>query len=153
MKDALADALRILENAGITPEDLADAALELWVPHPGVETREEARRVFDRELRHALEDPNVGMLIKAAALLEEYRDELPGVSPEEYDSDLAFIVADEVLGLSVAQYVAGYKGMFECIRFDKEKPGVLAELGPFLDDVVAGLVGGVSSNMYSRGPE
>jgi hypothetical protein len=41
--------------------------------------------------------------------------------------------------------------MFEFVRFDKQKPGILAELGPFMDDVIGGLIGGVSANMYTRG--
>jgi len=36
------------------------------------------------------------------------------------------------------------------LRFDKLKPGIIKELGPFMDDVIAGLIGGVSSSMYTR---
>ncbi len=53
--------------------------------------------------------------------------------------------------MSISTYIAGHKGMFEYVRFDKLKPGVIKELGPFMDDVVAGLIGGVSSSMYTRG--
>ena len=55
-----------------------------------------------------------------------------------------------MLGNSIANYISGSKGMFEFVRYDKQKPGILAGLGPFMDDVIGGLIGGVSSNMYSR---
>jgi len=59
-------------------------------------------------------------------------------------------VADEVIGMSIAKYISGDKGMFEFVRLDKSKPGILAKMGPFMDDVLAGLIGGVSANMYTR---
>ena len=46
--------------------------------------------------------------------------------------------------------MGGYKGLFDYVRYDKAKPGILSRLGPFMDDVVAGLIGGVSANMYTR---
>ena len=68
----------------------------------------------------------------------------------DYDNDHACLIADEVLGLSIAKYIGGYKGLFDYVRYDKAKPGILGKLGPFMDDVIAGLIGGVSSNMYTR---
>lgn len=76
---------------------------------------------------------------------------LPNLSKKSYEKDLTFIIADEVLGTSIATYISGSKGAFEFVRYDKQKPGILANLGPFMDDVIGGLIGGVSSNMYSRG--
>lgn len=75
---------------------------------------------------------------------------MPNISRSSYEKDLTFIIADEVLGTSIARYISGDKGMFEFVRFDKKKPGILAELGPFMDDVIGGLIGGVSANMYTR---
>ncbi|MEZ5336115.1 MAG: hypothetical protein R2741_13235 [Methanolobus sp.] len=34
----------------------------------------------------------------------------------------------------------------------KQKPGILSELGPFMDDIIGGLIGGVSANMCPQGP-
>ncbi|MDF1534548.1 MAG: phosphatidylglycerophosphatase A, partial [Methanosarcinaceae archaeon] len=76
---------------------------------------------------------------------------LPNISVNSYEKDLTFIIADEVIGMSIAKYISGDKGMFEYVRFDKEKPGILSKMGPFMDDVIAGLIGGVSANMYTRG--
>nr|WP_321498157.1 alpha-ribazole phosphatase CobZ [uncultured Methanolobus sp.] len=146
------DIIEILEEEGITVQMLVDAALELYAPHPGLETRELAEEKFLRELDIAVSDPNLCLLIYSGILLEKEGREgrLPNISRSSYEKDLTFIIADEVLGMSISKYISGDKGMFEFVRFDKQKPGILAELGPFMDDIIGGLIGGVSANMYTR---
>ena len=146
------DILETLNTYGITEDAIIDAAMELYVPHPGLETEELARGAFKRELDFALSDPNLRILVYAATLLEEEgeNDRLPGITTQEFKRDPVYLIADEVLGIAIAKYIGGYKGMFEFTRFDQNKPGILGKLGPFLDDAIAGLIGGVSSNMYSR---
>ncbi len=145
--------MSVLEEAGISRELLVSAALELYVPHPGVENKDIAQQVFERELKLALSDPNLCILLYAGILLEKegMKGELPGMSKETFEKDLTYLIVDEVLGMSIAKYISGDKGIFEYVRFDKLKPGILSTLGPFMDDVIAGLIGGVSANMYSRG--
>ncbi|MBP2030185.1 alpha-ribazole phosphatase CobZ [Methanohalophilus levihalophilus] len=152
-KDNTRDILEILKKEGVTVEAMVDSALSLYTPHPGLETREIAENLFLRELKIAVSDPNLCMLIYAGILLEREgrAGQLPNISPDSYERDLTFIIADEVLGMSISKYISGDKGMFEFVRFDKQKPGILAELGPFMDDIVGGLIGGVSANMYTRG--
>ncbi len=147
--------MNVLEEAGISEEVLVSTALELYVPHPGVENKEIAKKVFKRELELALTDPNLCILLYAGMLLEKEgeKGELPGMSKETFNKDLTFLIVDEVIGMSIAKYISGDKGIFEYVRFDKLKPGVLSKLGPFMDDVIAGLIGGASANMYSRGKE
>ncbi|MCQ8903639.1 MAG: alpha-ribazole phosphatase CobZ [Methanothrix sp.] len=146
------DIVEVLRDEGITVDDIVATALELYVPHPGVETREKADAVFRSELNIALSDPNLALLIYAGVLLEERgrMKMLPNLRGEDYERDLTYLIADEVLGMSIAKYIGGYKGTFEYVRYDKAKPGILARLGPFMDDVIGGLIGGVSSNMYTR---
>ena len=142
----------MLKSRGITEEEIISAAMELYFPHPGVETRERAEAVFRREMNLALSDPNLALLIYAALLLEVEgeRRNLPNLKPSDYENDLTCLIADEVIGLSIAKYVGGYKGLFDYVRYDKAKPGILSRLGPFLDDALAGLIGGVSANMSTR---
>jgi len=142
----------VLRGMGITMDDVVAAALELYFPHPGVETREKAEAVFRREMDLALSDPNLALLIYAGVLLEGEGKKacLPNLLPSDYENDLTCLVADEVLGLSIAKYIGGYKGLFDYVRYDKAKPGLLGSLGPFMDDCIAGLIGGVSANMYTR---
>ena len=151
--DAPLDIRDILAEEGITVQMLIDTALELYVPHPGIETREKAEEVFLGELDLALSDPNLCLLIYSGILLEKEgrKGHLPNISRSSYEKDLTFIIADEVLGMSISRYISGDKGTFEFVRFDKQKPGILSKLGPFMDDVIGGLIGGVSANMYTRG--
>lgn len=147
--------MKVLEEADLPEEALVLAAMELYVPHPGVETKEIAEYVFKRELKHALSDPNLCILLYAGMLLEKAgeKGELPGMNKETFNKDLTFMIVDEVIGMSIAKYISGDKGIFEYVRFDKLKPGILSKLGPFMDDVIAGLIGGASANMYSRGKD
>jgi alpha-ribazole phosphatase CobZ len=142
----------ILERRGISADDIVSTAFELYFPHPGVETREKAQTIFKRELDLALSDPNLAILIYAGVLLESEGEKknLPNLQQSHYDCDLTCLIADEVLGMSIAKYIGGYKGVFDYVRYDKAKPGILGTLGPFMDDVIGGLIGGVSSNMYTR---
>ena len=147
------DIIDILGDDGITADMLLETAMKLYVPHPGIETQELAEKQFRKELKIALSDPNLCILIYSGILLERegVAGTLPNISVSSYEKDLTFIIADEVIGMSIAKYISGDKGMFEYVRFDKEKPGILSRMGPFMDDVIAGLIGGVSANMYTRG--
>lgn len=147
------DIIDVLEEEGITVDMLVDTALELYAPHPGLETREIAEERFRRELEIAVSDANLCLLIYSGILLERdgEKGKLPNISRSSYEKDLTFIIADEVIGMSIAKYISGDKGIFEFVRFDKQKPGILSKLGPFMDDIIGGLIGGVSANMYTRG--
>ena len=149
---AMRDIRDVMRENGLSEDDIVSSAMQLYFPHPGVETRERAEAVFRREMDLALSDPNLALLIYAGILLEEEgkSGNLPALSSSDYENDLTFLIADEVLGLAIAKYIGGYKGLFDYVRYDKAKPGLLSRLGPFMDDVVAGLIGGLSANMYTR---
>ena len=146
---SLADRLR---ERGVAVDDMVEAALQLFVPHPGVESREKASEILREELMELMEDPNIASLVVAGLRLEEdgARGLIPGLPASSYAKDPVFLVADEVLGMAIANYAAGTLGHFEYVRFDKAKPGVIGRLGPFMDDVVGALVASASSRMYSR---
>lgn len=143
--------LKFLEKHGIGLRELLDCALEFYVPHPGVETKEKAEEVLTEEFLDALSDVNVSTLITGAFLLqkEAEAERIPGLTLERFDGKPG-LVADELLGIAVADYIAGSKGVFEFVRFDQAKPGILKTLGALTNDPIGGLVAGVSSNMYTR---
>jgi len=143
--------LEYFEAKGITLKDLIDTALEFFVPHPGVETKEDAAILLEEEFYDALSDVNVSTLEVASFRAEEDADagRIPGLSKERYMGRPG-LVADEMLGLAIADYLAGARGIFEFTRFDQAKPGILKKLGPIVNDAIGGLVAGVSSNMYTR---
>src|SRR3974390_1461754 len=104
----------MLSKIGVPIEDIIDTAMSLWVPHPGVETEELARKTFASELYRALADPNLWVLLYAGVALE--RDARQGLIPyldsHTYEKDLTRLIADEVLGIAVSTYIGGYKGHF-----------------------------------------
>lgn len=140
-----------LEKKGITLKDLIDTALELFVPHPGLESEQAAARMLQEEFLDALSDVNVSCLEVACFRAQEDAENglIPGLSKERFLGRPG-LIADELLGLAIANYLAGVRGVFEFTRFDQAKPGILKKLGPITNDAVGGLVAGVSSNVYTR---
>jgi len=143
--------LAYLEERGISLKDLIDTALELFVPHPGLDTEEKAVEMLREEFLDALSDVNVSCLEVACFRAQEDAENglIPGLSKERFMGRPG-LVADELLGLAIANYLAGVKGIFEFTRFDQAKPGILKKLGPITNDAIGGLVAGVSSNVYTR---
>jgi len=143
--------LKYLEERGITLKDMIDTALELFVPHPGVETKHKAVELLKEEFFEALSDVNVSCLEVACFRAEEDAKAglVPGLTKERFMGRPG-LVADELLGMTIANYIAGAKGIFEFIRFDQAKPGILKELGPITNDAIGGLIAGVSSSMYTK---
>jgi alpha-ribazole phosphatase CobZ len=143
--------LKWLEQHNITMHDLIETALEMYVPHPGVETSQQATKILEEELTIALSDPNITTLITAAfhAQDDAEKELIPGLSLE-YFMGKPGLVADELIGIAIATYIAGAKGMFEYVRFDQAKPGILKKLGPLTNDPIGALIAGATSNMYTR---
>jgi alpha-ribazole phosphatase CobZ len=143
--------LDYLEKKGITLKDLIDTALEMFVPHPGLETEEAATNLLREEFLDTLSDVNVSTLEVACFRAQEDAENglIPGLSKERFMGRPG-LIADELFGLAIANYIAGVRGIFEFTRFDQAKPGILKKLGPITNDAIGGLVAGVSSNVYTR---
>lgn len=142
--------LKRLEERGISLEDLISTAMEMYVPHPSF-SQEKAREIFKKILIEAMNDINVASLVMAALRINEdgKKGLIPNLPAEDFNKDLVNLVADEILGISISMYIAGYNGLFEFYRFDRIKPGILKKLPPFVDDAIGGLLAGASSMMYS----
>ena len=151
MKPETPPLLDYLKRKGISLEDLIDTALEMFVPHPGVETEEKAKKLFREEFLETLSDVNVSCLEIACFRAQEDAEKglIPGLSTERFMGRPG-LIADELLGLAIANYIAGVRGIFEFTRFDQAKPGILKKLGPITNDAIGGLIAGVSSNVYTR---
>ena len=143
--------LQYLGEKGIALNDLVETAMELFVPHPGVEGKEEAKRIIVEEFNDALSDVNVSCMVVACYRTEEDAKVglIPGLTRERFLGRPG-LVADELLGMTIANYIAGARGIFEFVRFDQNKPGILGKLGPITNDAIGGLIAGCSSNMYSQ---
>jgi len=143
--------LTYLEGRGITLQSLIDSALEMYIPHPGIETEEKASKMLKEEYLDILKDVNVSTLIVAAfeAQQEAENGRIPGLTKERFLGRPG-LVADELIGIAIATYIGGSRAMFEFVRFDQAKPGILKHLPPLTNDAIGALVAGASSNVYTK---
>jgi alpha-ribazole phosphatase CobZ len=151
MKKQTPPLLTYLEDKGVSLQNLIDSALEMFVPHPGIETQQKATELLTEEFLDILKDVNVSTLIVAAFHAQEEAENgrIPGLSRERFLGRPG-LVADELIGIAIATYIGGSKGMFEFVRFDQAKPGILKKLPPLTNDAIGALVAGASSNVYTR---
>ncbi len=151
MKQNAPPLLTYLEGKSITLQNLIECALEMYVPHPGIETLQKATTLLKEEFLDTLEDVNVATLIVAAFQVQQEAENgrIPGLTKERFLGRPG-LVADELIGIAIATYVGGSRGMFEFVRFDQAKPGILKQLPPLTNDAIGALVAGVSSNVYTR---
>ncbi|GAB4315202.1 MAG: hypothetical protein Kow0019_15350 [Methanobacteriaceae archaeon] len=135
-----------INNVGVEIEDLVEAGMDLCV---GVDKTEKIYQKLKDQILKSLSDINVITLIMAGIRVEEdyQKHRLEEVN---VDNDPAYLYADEVLGMAIANQIAGTKAIFNFKRYDEEKPGIISELGPMLDDVFAGLVAGCMSKIFEE---
>jgi alpha-ribazole phosphatase CobZ len=137
---------RRLQEKGISLDAIVAAAMELYVSH-GMDEKA-AVRDLHKKIEKYLNDPNVSSLLLGAILLE---DELyHNRADSEIQDDPVFLLSDEIIGMAIAECIGGTYARFEFTRYDQKKPGILSELGPFLDDAIAGLIAGCTSRLYSE---
>lgn len=138
-----------LEERGIYLEDIVSTALELYVPVEGEDVdREELKRGLEETIKKECSDVNVALLLAAALHLDE-EEIRKGRAGEAGEADAACIVADELIGIDIAEYIGGKKALFNFFYYDTRKPGILSELGVFMDDAIGGLIAGCMSKMLS----
>jgi adenosylcobinamide hydrolase len=144
------DLLSILERKGVGMDELWSTAKELYYPNPAWDA-EDIHRRFVEHINMLRDDVNVNSMVQAAVLMEDEgnRDNIHGLFHGEFKKDPMHLVADEMIGMALAEYIAGTRGLFEFTRYDKKKPGVIKSLGPFLDDIVGALIGGTMSKIYT----
>ncbi len=130
--------LQKLENHGVTLDAVLDTAMALYIGDDRGNVREKLRKLMLRYLN----DINVQSLLTAALLLEEnFRVE----------GDPVNLVADELIGIDIAEYIGGKMALFNFFYYDTRKPGILAELPPFLDDAVGGFIAGCMTKLFEGG--
>ncbi|WP_054839762.1 alpha-ribazole phosphatase CobZ [Thermococcus sp. JCM 11816] len=128
--------LQKLESKGVTLEAMLDTAMELYIGEEKEAAREKLRGLMLRYLN----DINVQALLMAALLLEE-GFKVEGDPPVN-------LVADELIGINLAEYIGGKMALFNFFYYDTRKPGILAELPPFLDDAIGGFIAGCMTKLF-----
>ncbi|HHY00286.1 MAG TPA: phosphatidylglycerophosphatase A [Methanothermobacter sp.] len=136
----------LMSEVGVEVPQLVEAGLELL---EGVERTDKLEIFLEKQIRKSLEDINVVVLIVAGIRVEDdlANGRIQGV---DVDDDPAYLFSDEVLGMAIANQIAGTKAIFNFKRYDEAKPGVIGTLGPMLDDVFAGLVAGCMSKLFEE---
>ena len=124
-----------LNNKGITLEKMLNTALELYIGEDAEKVREQLRGI----MIHYLNDINIQALLTAALLLEENF---------KVEGDPVSLMADELLGIDIAEYIGGKKALFNFFYYDTKKPGILKELPPFLDDAIGGFIAGCMTKVF-----
>jgi len=124
-----------LKPIGITLETMLDTALELYIGDEREKVRERLRELMLRYLG----DINVQALLLSALLLEENF---------KVEGDPVNLVADELIGINIAELIGGKMALFNFFYYDTKKPGILAELPPFLDDAIGGFIAGCMTKLF-----
>ncbi|WP_456486247.1 alpha-ribazole phosphatase CobZ [Candidatus Alkanophaga liquidiphilum] len=132
--------LKRLEELGISFDAILDAALELYV---GELPKELVRAELEELMKKECEDVNVALLISSAFFLEEEARKRRGLRDDPVN-----LLADELIGIDIAEYIGGKKALFNFVYYDTRKPGILRELPPFLDDVVGGFIAGCMTKLF-----
>lgn len=140
--------IRRLEERGITLEGLVQSGMELFAGS-GSASREKATALLKEGLVAELADKNVVSLIVGAMKLDEQGRNglIPGLTPKEFHADPIDLVADEAIGMAIANHISGTLGVHNFLYYDRFKPGIIKRLDPFMDDAMGGLVAGVMSKV------
>jgi alpha-ribazole phosphatase CobZ len=138
--------LDLMAEVGVEVSELVEAGMDLLV---GLERTNELERMLEEQILKSLEDINVIVMVVAGIRLEDdlQNHRIKGVN---VDDDPSYLYADEVLGMAIANQIAGTKAIFNFKRYDEVKPGIIGDLGPILDDVFAGLVAGCMSKIFEE---
>ena len=138
--------LKGLESYGINIDNIIDTAMELCIS----DSKEDIRLKLKEVVLKKLEDPNILTLLICALKLEE--EGIKGNLPFNYQEDPNYIYVDEVIGMAIANEIAGTKGIFNFRWYDAKKPGVIGVLDKkgciFLDDAIAGFIAGCMSKVF-----
>lgn len=136
--------LDYLVSEGILIGDLIDTAMELID-----EVTDELRQKMEDQLLKSFADINVITLLMAAIRTEQ---DFEGNRIREIDinDNLDYLHSDEVLGLAIANQIAGTNAIFNFKKYNSVKPGILAYLPHVLDDIFAGLIAGCVSKVIDE---
>jgi alpha-ribazole phosphatase CobZ len=143
------NALKVLKSHGVSLESMVELGFELYVGEETGKKLQQLKSKLKRLLEKNLADSNVAMLLAAASYLDELaQTEHTGIFHSMRDPPA--LVADELIGMSIAEYIAGKRGLFNYVRYDKAKPGILSKLPPFMDDAVGALVAASMTRLFEE---
>ena len=119
---------------------MVDAGMELLSE---AEVTYELEAKMKAEILKSLNDSNTVSLLMAAIRLNE---DISDNRIREIEINDNFY-SGEVLGLLLANQIAGTKAALNFKKYHSSKPGIIYGLPPVLDDVFAGLIAGCMSKI------
>ncbi|MBQ7927547.1 MAG: phosphatidylglycerophosphatase [Methanobrevibacter sp.] len=128
-------------SEGILIGDLVEAGLAL-VSH--VEVTSVLEDKLEAQIMKSLTDVDVIALLVASMKTEQV---LTQRGLREIDEA---VHAGDVLGMAIANQIAGTKATFNFIKYDEAKPGIIYGLPPILDDAFAGLIAGCVTKIFEE---
>ena len=128
-------------SEGILIGDLVEAGLAL-VSH--VEVTSVLEDKLEAQIMKSLTDVDVIALLVASMKTEQV---LTQSGLREIDEA---VHAGDVLGMAIANQIAGTKATFNFIKYDRAKPGIIYGLPPILDDAFAGLIAGCVTKIFEE---
>ena len=139
---------------GLGPRELAGLVGRVYeeAPVPGVprsRVEEAARRLIEAWLG----DPNVQALIIASREVDIHGSGggIPGLREECFHSDTPRMVADELLGMALASYLAGARGVLAMYWVEGlKKRGVIPEAPMFEDDAASAIIASALARILDR---
>ncbi len=128
-------------SEGILIGDLVEAGLAL-VSH--VEVTSVLEDKLEAQIMKSLTDVDVIALLVASMKTEQV---LTQSGLREIDEA---VHAGDVLGMAIANQIAGTNATFNFIKYDDAKPGIIYGLPPILDDAFAGLIAGCVTKIFEE---
>lgn len=132
-----------LSERGISRDEIVDAAFQLLAGE--VKDEEKLEKEFFEILETYAKDPNIHLLVSTGFYLEREKERLDLVGDPER------IISDELIGINIAEYIGGKNALFNFVRYDRKKPGILGNLPPFFDDTIGGLIAGTMTKLFEKG--
>ena len=130
--------LDYLVSEGIQIGDLIEVGMALLEE---TEETDELKEKLENEFIKQVSDRNINALMIGAIRMEE--DFQKGrVREINLNEKLIHFYPDEIIGASIANQIAGTKGVLNFRRYSREKPGILYGLGPILSSTFAGFIAG-----------
>ncbi|WP_407461492.1 phosphatidylglycerophosphatase [Methanobrevibacter sp.] len=130
--------LDYLVSEGIQIGEMIEVGMSLL---ENMEPTDELKEKLEKQLLESISDRNINALIIGAIRMEE--DFKKGrVREINLNDKLVHFYPDALIGATIANQIAGTKGVLNFRRYSENKPGILYGLGPILSNAFAGLIGG-----------
>lgn len=141
--------MKRLEERGINEDTLLNMAFDFGGPYEGIETREKTMQLLKETCDQILSNVNVAALVLAGFRMQE--DGISGLIPNmpssEFENLPSFFVAHRMLGMMIANYIAGMEGIVEYTRLGKGKQKTLEKFGLVSQEVICGIIAGISARV------